>query len=331
MRSRVLSHYFKLGRFFHGDTPVSGAISLGRRNIYILPTRDGLFFAVVLILMLIGSINYSNSLGYLLCFLLASLAVVSILHTYKNLYRLELNMGEIKPVFCGQMLHIPLLINNLNGPLRTALYFKLQHGETLALLDIDANTSSTFVLKYKTRHRGRLKLEGLRISSRFPLGLFQAWSILNFSRHALVYPRPANHDRQAPEQIPASYNEGEQGLGDDDFSGLRNYQPGDTLHHIHWKALAKKQGLLSKQFGANDLPQQWFDWRSLAPLDTEARLCQLTRWIIEAQKNGTAYGLWLPGNRIVPANSHAHQHRCLRLLAEFRQPDFTLSESALHG
>ncbi|NOZ38383.1 MAG: DUF58 domain-containing protein, partial [Gammaproteobacteria bacterium] len=252
MRDRFFRHYFQRSRFFRGDTPVSGAISLGRRNIYILPTRDGLFFAFVLILMLIGSINYNNSLGYLLCFLLASLAVVSILHTYKNLYQLEFSLGKIKPVFCGQVLHIPLLINNLNGSPRAALHVKLGRNETPTVQDIDAQTSSTIMLKYKTRHRGRLKLASLHISGRFPLGLFQAWSILNFSHRVLIYPQPSQHDRPAPEHTQASRNQGEQGAGDDDFSGLRNYQPGDSLRHIHWKALAKKQGLLSKQFGADE-------------------------------------------------------------------------------
>ncbi|VAX13258.1 FIG002343: hypothetical protein [hydrothermal vent metagenome] len=330
MRTRSFIDYFQLGRFFHGDEPVAGAISLGRRNIYILPTRDGLFFAVILILMLIGSINYNNSLGYLLCFLLGSLTIVSILHTYKNLYRLEISMGEIKPVFCQQMLHIPLMIKNLHGPVRLALEFKVAHGDTLAIHDIPANTSSDITLKYKAHQRGRLKLPSLRISSRFPLGLFQTWSILNFSRTLLVYPQPANDGQPTSEQPRPGDDKSKPGAGDEDFNGLRNYLPGDPLRHIHWKALAKKQGVLTKQFGAEAQPELWFDWRSLAPLDTEARLSQLTRWIIEAQKNDLAYGLWIPDAEVAPTKSHLHQHRCLRLLAEFRQTEFILSESAPH-
>ncbi len=330
MRTRVFIDYFHLGRFLHGDEPVSGAIFLGRHNIYILPTRSGLFFAVVLILMLVGSINYNNSLGYLLCFLLGSLAIVSILHTYKNLYRLKITLGKIKPVFCKQMLPIPLIIDNSHGPMRLALHFNFNAGETLAVHDIAANTSSNIILKYTAHQRGRLKLGSLRISSRFPLGLFQTWAILNFSRTLLVYPQPANNDQPASEQPQAGTDQGNQGAGDEDFTGLRNYLPGDSLHHIHWKALAKKQGLLSKQFGAENRPQLWFDWRNLTALNTEARLSQLTRWIIDAQRSGLTYGLWIPGAEVAPANNSQHQHHCLRLLAEFRQTEFTLSGSAPH-
>ncbi|HWU82526.1 MAG TPA: hypothetical protein VN063_03450, partial [Methylophilaceae bacterium] len=39
---------------------------LTRRHIYILPTRYGLLYGVILIGMLIGSINYTLSLGFFL-------------------------------------------------------------------------------------------------------------------------------------------------------------------------------------------------------------------------------------------------------------------------
>ncbi len=321
MRPQPFFNSLRLGRFFYGDAPVADAIRLSRRNIYILPSRDGLFFAVVLTLMLIGSINYNNSLGYLLCFLLGSLGIVTILHTYKNLYRLEISLDEIKPVFCGQDLHIPLTINNLGGPARLALRFDFPDRELTAIHDLAASTQPTIVLRHKTHHRGVIKLERLRISCRFPLGLFQTWSILNFVQTALVYPRPANSDRLPPEHIEQGHGDGRQGQGSDDFTGLRNYHPGDSLRHIHWKALAKEQGLLTKQFAGEDNRELWLDWRSLPQLDNEARLSQLTRWVVDAHKNGLVYGLWIPGAEIAPNKGRAHQHHCLRLLAEFDQAE----------
>ncbi|MGD8886577.1 MAG: DUF58 domain-containing protein, partial [Gammaproteobacteria bacterium] len=69
-----------LERFFEGEGPFDGPVDLTQRRIFILPTRQGILFAIVLVIMLIGSINYNNSLGYLLTFLLASVAVVSILY-----------------------------------------------------------------------------------------------------------------------------------------------------------------------------------------------------------------------------------------------------------
>ena len=321
MSSRPLIDYLGLCRFFHGDPPVAHRISLSRRNIYILPTREGLFFVVVLTLMLIGSINYNNSLGYLLTFLLGSLSIVAILHTYKGLYRLNITLGEIKSAFCGQALHLPLLIDNPAGPARPALRFDFPDSEILAIHDIAADGQTRIMLKYETRQRGVLQLQRLRISSRFPLGLFLTWSVLNFARTALVYPRPADNETLPPRHTRAGSGEGNLGRGSDDFAGLRNYRPGDSLRHIHWKALAKEQGLLTRQFSGEDSLELWLDWYNLPQLDHEARLSQLTRWIIEAQKNGVAYGLRIPGTEIPPANGDAHQHRCLRLLATFGLPE----------
>ena len=42
---------------------------------------------------------------------------------------------------------------------------------------------------------------------------------------------------------------GDQGRGSDDFASLRPYHAGDSLRHVHWKALAREQGLVTKQFG----------------------------------------------------------------------------------
>ena len=49
--------------------------------------------------------------------------------------------------------------------------------------------------------------------------------------------------------------------------------------------------------------------------DTEARLSQLTRWVLEAEGKHLSYGLRLPGTRIAPSRGATHQHACLKALA----------------
>src|SRR3972149_1701370 len=79
--------------------PETGTIFLAQRRVYILPTRHGLTFALALVLMLIGSINYNLSLGYVLTFLLAGMGMVSILHTFRNLPHLYVSAGRGEPGF----------------------------------------------------------------------------------------------------------------------------------------------------------------------------------------------------------------------------------------
>ena len=66
-----------------------GSVSAGssdykRRRIYIFATRQGMFFTFLLLVMLVLAINYSNSMAYVMTFLLGSLLMISMLHTYRN-------------------------------------------------------------------------------------------------------------------------------------------------------------------------------------------------------------------------------------------------------
>ena len=51
-------------------------VDLGRRRIYILPTRLGVAYAAMLFAMLLGGMNYNNNLGLWLTFLLVSLCLL---------------------------------------------------------------------------------------------------------------------------------------------------------------------------------------------------------------------------------------------------------------
>ncbi len=89
-----------------------GAVRLDRRRIYVLPTGLGLIWASSLLVMLLGSINYDTSLGYLLTFLLAGVALVSMLHAWRNLYGLVVRVGSPPPVHAGESLVIPVTLED---------------------------------------------------------------------------------------------------------------------------------------------------------------------------------------------------------------------------
>ena len=107
------------------------------------------------------------------------------------------------------------------------------------------------------------------------------------------------------------------GGGGDDYTGLRDYQPGDSLHHVHWKSAARSDELLVKQFNSGGAQTLWLDWYLLPQTDVETRLSILCRWVLDAHAAGLRYGLRLPEREIAPANHDAHRHACLRALALF--------------
>jgi uncharacterized protein (DUF58 family) len=176
-------------------------------------------------------------------------------------------------------------------------------------------------LRLTAHQRGRLYLPRLRVFTTYPLGLFHSWSYVEFDMSCVVYPRP---EPGTPALPPPRGSDGEglqAGEGQDDFAGLRGYFPGDSLRHVAWKAVARGQPVMTKQFTGMQAGELWLSWWDLpAELRLEARLSRLARWVLDAARLGVRFGLDLPGQRISPDLGSAHQERCLTALALFRAP-----------
>ena len=293
-----------------------GTITLSQKRIYILPSRSGFVLAVVLFVMLLGAINYNNSLAYALTFLLASVTTISMLHTWRNLYKLQVHIGNCLAVHKGENIQIPVAIKNPDN---------FQHlGIELAWpgqkpIHVDLNPEQQHLVKLTTPalQRGYQPIGKLVIYSRYPLGLFHAWGNLNFDQRCLVYPTPSENKQlpPPPANIYNNVDSGEGKNGTDDFTGQRRYQNGDSLRHINWKALAKERGLLTKQFG-NEAPHEYvFSWHQTEKIEVEHRLSQLARWIMEAHQMNLHFGLELPHLKLPVDHGDLHYHRCLKALA----------------
>jgi len=313
IRRRLTNSRFK--RLVLGEQARHGPISLSYREVYILPTAAGLLYGVMLLLMLIASINYSNSLGYLLTFLLSGILLLSIILTYRNLCRIELDVSAIEPTFAGLDARISIVVNS-HGAERFALCATIAEGEQV-LFDIDQQGKTRFVLHEPTTHRGWIGMSSIRIESRYPLGLFRAWAFVNFDNKMLVFPKPAGDALKPTQQSYSANQHGDRGRGVDDFVGLRLFQSGDSYRHVHWKACAHSQHLLTKQFGGDRSNEIWLDFRDFTALPLEKRLSQLCRLVLDAEKEHLDYGLWLPGTQLKPAKGDAHRFKCLKALAMF--------------
>jgi uncharacterized protein (DUF58 family) len=312
----TLKTRFNLQRFFIGDDPQQAPYLLTQRRVYILPTKQGLAFALLLFIMLLGSINYSNSLGYFLTFLLASLYVVAIFHTYNNLLKLSIGPVVCKPVFAGEEAHFSLQINNINLPSRFSLRtFTPQ--QLISINDISENRITTLAIKHVFNKRGLQPLPLFSIETRFPFGLFRAWALVTFAQTQLVYPKPSLHTHLPLKHSGLSEGKKQIDLGSDDFKGLRSYTPGDSLQHIHWKSFARHQTLQTKEFSSTNADELWLNWLDTTVSGVELKLSQLTRWVLLAEKMNLSYGLRLPAQLISPNSGQHHLDSCLKLLAVY--------------
>ncbi len=294
--------------------PETGTIFLAQRRIYILPTRHGFSFALALMLMLIGSINYNLSLGYVLTFLLAGIGVVSILHTFRNLAHLYVSAGRVEPVFAGDTARFELHLENRRDVPRHSIALTCGGGSTIC--EVPANRTETTTVPAKATRRGWLQLPRVTLDTRYPMGLFRAWSYVQPDMRAIVYPKPDDALLPLPRAVPDTGDAMNAGTGTDDFYGLRAYQSGDSPRHIAWKAVARGETLLTKVFTGRASMEMWFDWKDLPPgLGIEARLSRLARWVLLAHAGGLRYGVKLPGVELPLGSSDEHERACLRELA----------------
>lgn len=299
--------------------PEAMPIVLVQRRVYVLPTRAGLAYAAALAVMLTGAINYNLSLGYALVFLLGGLGVVAILHTFRNLAGLVVDIGRAEAVFTGETAVFRIV---LSGKIeRCAVRLWVADGNktgTEAIVDLYAGESTEACLKLPAEQRGWLTLSRIGLETCYPLGLIRAWAYCAPDFRCLVYPRPARHAPPPPLTGGAIGSQFRDSPGSDDFHGLRGHQAADPPRHVAWKAAARREPdapLLTKQFaGAAGLPV-WLDWQALTGFDVEQRLAVLTRWALDAHAAGLSWGLRLPGVDLAPATGAEHLHAALRALA----------------
>ncbi len=299
-------------RFVGGNTTVP--VVLGLRNIYILPTGYGMLYLAVLGAMLIGSVNYNNNLGFLLTFLLGSLGLTAMMHTYSMLYGLHLLSATAMPVFAGSSVEVDLRVADVDRA-RTGLSWYFNAADRTRV-DLKPNQPARVLVRAWAGHRGRLDPGRLRIACDYPLGLFQAWARIDTGLQCLVYPRPISAPLSGATTGSAQpTGDIGQTAGVEDFVGLSAYQPGDSPGRIHWQAYSRGRGLHTKTFAGPAGAALMLDMDDIVGGDTERKLSILCFHILQAYHQRCSFGMRLAGQTFPAANGRVHRDRCLRALA----------------
>ena len=318
MRLPLRSNARLMGWFYGYAPPEHGAIMLGHRRVYIMPSRLGLLFGGTLGILLVGSINYVLSLGFALAFLLAGLGIAAMVQTARNLAQLSVRTTRSDPVFAGETAQFRLSLANRGDYDRPEILVRHVASRAQCIVDVASDSASDAVLAVPSERRGWLPLGRVMLETRFPLGLFRAWSYVEPDSRCLVYPRP--EASPLPPLAPGAQAGGARAhaQGSDDFSGLRAYQPSDSPRHVAWKSAARNDSMLTKQFAGDAVAKLWLDLRDLpAALGLETRLSRLTGWVLAAERAGAHYGLRLPGGELELGRGEAHRAACLERLAVF--------------
>jgi uncharacterized protein (DUF58 family) len=287
-----------------------------RERIRCFPTRYGWLFVLVLLGMLMGSINYNNNLGFLFTFLLGSMLLVSLLHSYGNIRGIVVDEIQALPVFEGQDAIFELKLQVLSRP-RMAACFSLDYGQK-TLVDTTPDSCVRVAVVLPAGKRGRVSPQKLHIISEYPFGLFCFHASYQLLTDCLVYPKPTPVQKLSLQDLLQAHSA--KGIAQEsveDFKGLRSFQNGDATQHIFWKAFSKGQGLMVKEFMGSASPHLCFSWDNIKLENVEKKLSVLCGMVLKAHGMKLEYGMHLPGHLITPEKGEQHKHTCLRALALF--------------
>ncbi|TCJ18040.1 DUF58 domain-containing protein [Parasulfuritortus cantonensis] len=292
----------------------AGPINLAAGRLYVLPTRMGLVFGLLLLALLMVSVNYGISLGYLFTFLMAGIGIVSLFHSQRNLVGLALRPLATAPVFAGEQARFRLAVENRAGRARPGLC--LEHAElSSGLADLDARSTASLDLDVGQPVRGWHRLDRLTLSSTWPLGLFRCWAVFKLDWGVLVYPKPAANPLPFPEPAGDGRALSWRRPGEDEFAALREYRPGDSPRRIAWKSVARGLPPLTKQFAGAGAGETWLRWQDCPESDVEGRLSRLARWALDASAQDRPWGLELANFRLPPGRGERHLQEALAALA----------------
>jgi uncharacterized protein (DUF58 family) len=280
----------------------------------VIPTRQGVMYLVVNLILWLTAINYSNHNILIVALFLLSLLAVSLVMAVRVFRGVELSLGEIRPVFMGQEVRVPIhfKLKRSGDAIPLDIKMELESGESIVRsLKLQGDESGVEQLCLSPGKRGRYRLVNMQISSSFPFGLFRIRRSFTVSQTFWVYVTPWDEMKNSGVKKTRRGSE----RGDSVF--LRQYRLGDPVRRIHKKSLAMGQNILVKDIEAQAPDSQWLQWDKTPDLATEQRLQVLTRQVLDADRQGKAYGMSLPNKKINPARGESHKHQCLRLLAEF--------------
>ena len=301
-------------KFFERRSGPFDSVVLDRSRVYILPTKAGVLFCLLLLLLMIGSVNYGKSLGYMLTFMLVGVGNVAMVSIWRNLAGLRLSKGGGMPMFAGQETTFAVKLEHDDTAARYSITSS-HNGKEFEVIDVPANSVAQIHFKVRSKQRGYLRSGRFRLYTTYPTGLFVAWTWIELNMSALVYPAPAVNAEMPAGLLSSDGDAGDSGTGLEEFSGLRDYQKGDSWRRVSWKASARNQTVLTKEFAGAQPDYCWIDWDLIKGGGVEQRLSQMTRLVIDAEAAHRVYGLRLPGIELPPDHGSQHYHQCLKALA----------------
>lgn len=304
-------------RWLDRRSPRARLVRLDQRRIFIVPGGYGFLYLAAALLLFFGGINYENNLILGLCFLMVSLFVVTILHTFRNLSGLSLRAGAALNGFVGGQGSLEVILS-AEGRAHRSLWLSWRD-QPPQEVSVEPGEEVALWMNLPLTRRGSVRPPRLRVESRYPLGLLRSWSLVALDHVCLAWPRP-----ESSPYCPADgggdneHHDDPAGLGgSEEFQGLREYQSGDSLRRVDWKGYARGRGLHVKLFEDPSSGGLWLRYEHLDGYPVERRLAVLCYWVLRVSEQNRPFALALPGSELSPGHGDEQRREALDRLARF--------------
>jgi uncharacterized protein (DUF58 family) len=288
-------------------------VDIAARRVYILPTRAGMAFALLLLVMLLAGLNYANNVALMITFMLAGFGLIAMHLTHRNLVGLSVRGLACIDAFAEEHGLVMLTLESAGKAARYAIECEVEGSPRVPVSLVESRAVRADIAVPLPR-RGRHVWRRVKISTSFPFGLLRAWTYLHVDAVLLAWPSPRGRREPPPEAATGGSATALHRAGDEEWFGLREFRSGDSPRQVAWAAFARGRGLLVKTYQSPAAHHRTFDLESTSGA-IEERLEQLSAWVMAAHARGERYGLTLGTLQIAPDGGAEHRRRCLDALA----------------
>jgi uncharacterized protein (DUF58 family) len=293
-------------------------------------TRAGWCFIAIIFGVGFAALNTGNNLLYLVLALMLAFLVLSGLLSEASLRGIQIDRLLPREIFAGSPNRVVLRVHN--GQRRNAAFaitiedqFESDSGFEVAgrafALRIGAQSAEDRSYLFEPERRGEFQFEGFRVSTRFPFGLFVKSRELDQPERAIIYPSVQRVSLDERAKLPDADDEDLSGTSNDgdEITGLREFEPGDSVVRVHWRSSARAGRLLVGE--REGLTGAEFEVRLRLPADTpddqvEERVSQAASEVVTHLETGSRVGLRSRLFYFAPAAGHAHRSELLCFLAQ---------------
>jgi len=305
-------------------------------------TRAGWCFIAIIFGVGFAALNTGNNLLYLVLALMLAFLVLSGLLSEASLRGISVRRRLPRELFAKSENRVVLRVQN--DQTRIASFaisledqIESEKGpETVGrgfALRVGPGESADRSYVFAPERRGDLRFDRIRVSTRFPFGLFVKSLELEAEESLLVFPEIQTI--RGPSEVPRAGFDAEQRLGHarrgDDVAGLREFLPGDGLGRVNWRRSLHAGRLLvgereGEASGEVEVLLRRPDGASEAVL--EAAISRAASEIVAHLASGLRVGLRTPVARFAPAEGSLHRRELLTHLARMTRESLQRADAS---